>query len=480
MGCYNKIDPRSIIELMKQIFKKIALAFFGFVILAILFSPQPALAGVWDWIVGAITFLPNAIINLAFQILVLFWGALATLAGVILKWVVSPGFISWSYTSADPTKNPIIAIGYNITRSFVNMGLVLVLVYIAFSTILRLGGRQTQKLLITLIVVALLVNFAPVLCGLVVDATNIAMYYFTDHITGMKNLLNTLKGAGDSIVAGFTTLEATKQFGILFQSVALIAFNMVLTFILLLFAIIFLLRYVAIWVAVILAPLAFVSYILPATRRFFNTWLSQFLQWSIIGVAGGFFLYLGEQIAELMPTAPMLRAETEYGIFDTILPHFVTLAFLGIGLIVALTTSAMGAGQIMAGGKRFGKTMGPTVAKWTAQVPKAGYRMAAAPLTAAVGKGKETYQAARAQKVGRIAALGWGIKRGASAVREKGAIMEEVKRAVPKRPPEGYVRAARTGLKAALSQSWKAAIHPKKKRKLTVAEKAAEEVEEKA
>lgn len=423
--CYNKIMLQMLKKFFLRLGKKVALAFFGLFILGILLTPQPALAGVWDWIVGAITFLPSAAINLVFQLLILIFGSLATLAGAILKWVLSPGFISWSYTN--PATNPVIEIGYNITRSFVNMGLVLALIYIAFSTILRLAGYKTQKLLVTLVAVALLVNFAPVICGLVVDASNIVMYYFTDHITGMKNLTNTLVGIGQSLKASFTTVEATKQMGILVQSMVLIFFNMALFFILLIFAFLFILRYVAIWILVILSPLAFVSYILPATKKAFEMWWKQLFQWSIIGIIAGFFLFLGEQITNALsdPKVIGVKLETEYGVFDTVLPHVVTLAFLVIGFFLALTTSAIGAGAIMqaggaamaAGGAAVGrgmKTIGTKVGggalKWEAGRLAAGAKFVGraipAPIRELPGKIGEKLRATG----GKISSSAFGVK----------------------------------------------------------------------
>ena len=388
-----------IIQTFKKFFtrlgKKLLWASFGLFILGILLTPQPALAGVWDWIVGAVTALPAMAVILVFQLLILIFGSLSALAGTLMKWVLSPDFISWSYTN--PANNPVIEIGYNITRSFVNMGLVLALVYIAFATILRLAGYKAQKLLATLVIVALLVNFAPVICGLIVDASNIVMYYFTDHITGMKNLTNSLTEIGNILKATFTDLEVFKiseQMGLVTQSLVLIFFNMALFFILLTFTFLFILRYVVIWILVILSPLAFVSLVLPATKKMFDMWWKQLIQWSIIGVIAGFFIYLGEQIANALsdPNVISFTLETdEYGIFDTVLPHIVTLAFLVIGFFLSLQTSAIGAGAIMqaggaaamAGGavvgrgmKTIGTKVGGGTAKWGAGRLAAGAKTA--------------------------------------------------------------------------------------------------------
>lgn len=445
--------------MIKPFSNKTFLLFLGIVVCGYLFSPQTVhAAAAWDWIVGAITFLPSAALNIVLQLLVLIWSVIAGVAGLLLNAVTSSGFISWSYTN--PATNPVIAAGYSITRSFVNMGLVLALIYISFATILRLGNFQTQKMLVNLVVVALLVNFAPVICGFFVDASNIATFYFTDHLTGFSKFLNSLKGIGDSLAASFTTIEVTKQLGIVFQSLVLIAFNMALSLILFAFAVLFLFRYVAIWVAVILAPLAFVAYILPATKKYFDMWFKNFTQWCIIGVVGGFFLFLGENVANIMPSAPIKSASSGYGVFDAVLPHFVTLAFLLIGLIMALTTSAFGAKEIAGGLKKGGKAARSvaTNAQWKGirEAVKAPSRIFG------INKGVESYGIMRRLGLGRKEALRAGILRTKSELGTRGvggiirATGQEINAA-----KSGTIKAIRDSAKA----GWGAALGKKKPKK---------------
>ena len=363
--------------------KKIFLVFFGLVIIASLFSPHFAMAAWWDWIVGAVTFVPYAAINILAQIAILITAAFATLAGGILDWVLSDSFCSLSYTNTglklgDPNFNPVIGVGFDITRSFVNMALVLILIFIAFSTILRISGYETKKLLVNLIIVALLVNFAPVICGLIVDAANIAMHYFTEHLTGLTNLVNLAKTSVDRVIPGWKILKTTEQIGQLAESSVLFIFNLLLIFILLMFAFLFIMRYIAIWILVILSPLAFVCYILPATKKIWDLWWNQLIQWSILGIAAGFFLYLGEQVSVELPKAIKISDElgnlSESGIFDDVLPHFVTLAFLFMGLVMALTTSATGAKQITLAVKKGGQKAGAAVSGFAAYRGKAWVR----------------------------------------------------------------------------------------------------------
>lgn len=318
--------------------------FWLFVFLGIFLPGQIVWAAWYDFLIGAVTFIPMVTIALVLVVAVALANLLAAFSGLILNWVLSPDFINWSYTN--PATNPIVAIGLNITQPFVNMILILVLVFIALATILRLAGYEIQKLLPTFIIVALLVNFAPVLCGLIVDATNIVMNFFIKEITGGKQLISMFKALGDVLVGGISwqTFKATKQIEIVLQLVVLIVVNLSLFLILLLFALLFMIRYMAIWLLVILSPLAFACYILPVTKKIFNLWWEHFIQWSIIGVTMGFFLYLADQFATLNPTLPPAE-----GLGGAILPPLFPLLFLYLGFLFGLQTSAIGTSTIIAG-----------------------------------------------------------------------------------------------------------------------------------
>jgi len=150
--------------------KFLLIAGTGFLFLSLfLFWPNTASASWWDPLLNALLFIPTAIIA-AFLVaaLVISWG-FAALTGIILDISISPSLISLSYTN--PANNPIIKQGLMVTQSFVNMLLVLGLIYIALCITLKMRETQAKKMLAKLIIVALLVNFAPVLCGLVVDAS---------------------------------------------------------------------------------------------------------------------------------------------------------------------------------------------------------------------------------------------------------------------------------------------------------------------
>jgi len=322
--------------------KKKTSLFVSFFVLLGFLIPNVSYAGLAANIANAILM---AIFGLVADILVFFVG----LAGDLLNWVMSPNFIAFSYTNPYGSRaNPVVAEGLKVTQGLVNMILILVIVYIAIATILRLSDYNTQKLLITFFIVALLVNFAPVLCGIIVDASNIVMNFFIKDLSA-EGFGNVLGSKVEEISKGFKSAEWENAGKYMWQMAALIPFLLMLIVILLAFAVLFTLRYLVIWILVILAPLAFAAYILPNTRKYFEQWWRQLINWSFVGATCGFFLYLSFLLLNRVPDAisrPVTTGEPT-SVFNSILPYFVSVVFLGLGFYIGLKTSAMGAGVVI-------------------------------------------------------------------------------------------------------------------------------------
>lgn len=327
---------------------------FLFSFLGLAYPRVSSAAWVKNLAIDIAAFIPYWIGRLIFNLAI----KITTICGKLVNWIVSPNFISYSYTS--PANNPVIEVGLNVTQGLANMILVLVLIYIAIAIMLQLAGYETKKLLLSFIFVALLVNFTPVICGLIVDASNIVMNFFVKDLPADSFAkLITSKVEALPVPFGENT-DYRDTLSALTQVVLLTSFLFVLSFILLIFAIIFLLRYIAIWLLVILSPIAFVFYILPITRQYFSQWWKQFINWCFIGATCGFFLYLALFMATRLETQPTEKIAApgisgELTVFDGILPYYVAVAFLGIGLIFGLKTSAIGASSVIGAVKSRGR-----------------------------------------------------------------------------------------------------------------------------
>lgn len=380
-----------------KIFNKKWLIFLSLAAIFILIFPKPALAldlssivsGIFN-IAGGLALKPFFVLfGITLGCFIMITQGLAIVMGFVLDFVISPAFISYSYTN--PANNPVIAAGLKITQSFVNMGLVIVLVYLAISITLRLNETEAKKALARLILVALLVNFAPVVCGLIVDASNIFMNYFIVGIEkGISGILSQIVEFGEGFAKGLLSITATFQVSILTHGAIQIILNLSVFLAFLLFAVLFIVRYVALWTIVILSPLAFVAWVMPdtekmgdrwwmiilfplaflipLTKKMWDMWWNQLIQWSVIGIPAAFFLYLGMRVFEALKDIYTGKLDwtlggnltasfgDDWGWFDRIFPYFVVLAFLYIGFLVALQTSAWGTKAIMRGFKAATKT----------------------------------------------------------------------------------------------------------------------------
>jgi len=349
----------------------------GFVLILAfaLFLPTIAGAGLAEMIGSAFLGVVSVIIGFFLNVIGTLLGGILTLVGGIFNWVTSPNFISLSYT--DPARNPFIELGWGLTRDLANIIFILAFVVIGLATALRIGGYHAKKTLPTLIIIALLINFTPVICGLIVDASNIVMNFFLSEVTGVDAFTSRLSAQWSSWIGGLKFWDPTASTMAINNAVGalvIIIFNLLTILVLLTFSLIFVLRYIAIWVLVILSPLAFACYILPATRGYFESWWKQFIQWSIIGITGGFFLYLANWMMiesmkpefqkQLSPMAGPLGT-----LMDQILPYGISLVLLIIGVIAAFTTSATGATQIISGAQKGGKVAGLWAGKAARETP---------------------------------------------------------------------------------------------------------------
>jgi len=80
------------------------------------------------------------------------------------------------------------------------------------------------------------------------------------------------------------TVIVSLGFSIIFLLIALFVFGA--------FAILLIIRTVAIWILLILAPIAWLLWVLPKTRSTFESWWSSFLRWTFFAPIATFFIWL--------------------------------------------------------------------------------------------------------------------------------------------------------------------------------------------
>ncbi|MCF7845191.1 MAG: hypothetical protein K9M12_00300 [Candidatus Pacebacteria bacterium] len=307
----------------------------------------------------------------------------------LLSFVTSSDFITFSYTGGD---NPAIAAGLPITQGISNIILILVLLIVIVGIILELNEYGSKKMFVKLLIVALLINFAPLLVGLIVDASNVLMNYFIagigDEISAIKS---TIAGDGGKLIleeldaegkAGGITEDMLVPVALLLMQAFI---NVIMIFVLFLYALLYICRYIAIWIIVILSPIAFVCMIHTTTQKLWKDWFKQLMQWSLVGATGAFFLYLSLKVNSEIRAAydtVGIPVEGESFISDTfsaILPLGMVAIFAVMGYILAIKTSAIGTDKIINVGQstrrravKWGAVGGYVAGKYGAKKAKEG------------------------------------------------------------------------------------------------------------
>ncbi len=348
---------------------------------------------------------------------------LAIAADLVLRFVISPAFINVPYTT-----NDFVLYGWGIVRDFVNMFFILVLVIIGLATALRIEAYKWQKTLPRLVGVALLINFSPLLLGVVIDFANILMNYFLYSVPGYSLFIRNAWGFLNQILyflfgaSGYAPADIIQALMMPFLLFGLfIAMNLIGGIIYLLFAVLFAMRYIALWILVIISPLAFFCYILPATREFAQKWWNQFVQWCFIGVTGAFFLYLGEYMYNFTTGADQIMGEPpseihgmDAGIMGPLFLYFLPVAFLLVGFFAALSTSAMGTSGVtnFARSQVSGRAKEAAKKKWGQAKSKVG--------SSEKVQGAADRLARQAEKWGQgKGVIGWSGRKVSSQVKEK-------------------------------------------------------------
>jgi hypothetical protein len=274
-----------------------------------------------------------------------------------LAFVTNSTFITFSYTGGD---NPAIAAGLPITQGISNIILILVLLVVIVGIILELNEYGSKKMFVKLLIVALLINFAPLFVGLIVDASNVLMNYFVagigDEISAIKS---TIAGDGGKLIleeldaegkAGGITEDLLVPVALLFMQAFV---NVIMIFVLFLYVLLYICRYIAIWIIVILSPIAFVCMIHPTTQKLWKDWFKQLMQWSFVGATGAFFLYLSLKINSEIRAAydtvgiPIEGESFISDSFSAILPLLMVAIFAVMGYMLAIKTSAIGTDKII-------------------------------------------------------------------------------------------------------------------------------------
>ena len=159
----------------------------------------------------------------------------------------------------------------------------------------------------------------------------------------------------------------TKQVLVAIGSIFFTAvFTLLAAFTLLIIAIMLMMRFIVLGILLVLSPLAWLGWVLPATHGIWQKWWDNFLKWTFFAPIVLFFIYLAVEstkgIAVYNPKDSIHQAIDssflQIGVMAIIGNMVLIIGFLLGGLIVANSLSAMGAKQAYGFAQKAGKKFG--------------------------------------------------------------------------------------------------------------------------
>lgn len=261
-------------------------------------------------------------------------------------------------------------------RDTLNMFFILVLLFSAFCTIFQVEKWNLKKVWLSILINALLVNFSFPIARIIIDISNVAMYYFVNHM-----FTSTGTVTGSSIMASFGS--ATNLGSILAppnfagneitSSIATIIFMFILGMTLLIIAVLFTIRLLALTLIIMFSPIGFVGFIFPATADFANKWWKQLFSYSFFAPIMIFGMAVALKVAEQI-NAENAASFTANAYINTTPPTdanwIAKTAFFAIPIVilwvvmgVAKSMGIAGADKVVETGKKWGKSLAMLPAK---------------------------------------------------------------------------------------------------------------------
>jgi hypothetical protein len=217
---------------------------------------------------------------------------------------------------AETGQDTVLYRAWTYMRSIANVAFVAAFLIIIYSQLSNVGlnNYSIKKLLPRLIVAALLVNLSYYICSIAIDMSNILGYSLQDmfiqirnslvgpggnswSLTSWESLSGFILSGGTAAASGgiilFTTLSTYGLAGSLFLLLpALVSALMAVLVALVVMAA----RQAVITLLVIIAPIAFVAYLLPNTEKLFDKWRGMFMTLLVLFPAFS-LIFGGSQLA---------------------------------------------------------------------------------------------------------------------------------------------------------------------------------------
>ena len=289
-------------------------------------------------------------------------GWFASMAITLFEWAILPENVSGN--SGLLNRNSIYSM-WKMIRDFFNLFFILTLLYTAFTIVFQVAKNYKQTLL-SIILAAMFVNFSFPITRVIIDMTNVPMYYFVNQLgsngSSQKDYLGTVLSATklqDILVPGSKGGISNVNFSNIGVSQLLMAivFLFIFSVTLLVLAVMFVVRLAALIILLIFSSVGFAASVIPGLEKYGSMWWEKLAQYALFGPAAMLMLVIATQffaeISQDNTNAQFVQAglanstpETA-GFISSMAMFTVPIVMLWAAIGLAVSSSLVGAGAVV-------------------------------------------------------------------------------------------------------------------------------------
>lgn len=327
-------------------------------------------------------------INFLLYCVFTFFGLIMLIAGILFDWAINP-----TNFTAVMNMNAIYT-SWLIVRDTLNLFFIFVLLFSGFCTIFQVEKYHIKKVLLTVILMALLVNFSFPIARIIIDSGNLMMYFILNkafpnlsETSGISANLAQFAQIINSIVPKpeFFNIFSENNWSspiltmkIIASSVFLFLFAMTL----LIIAMLFIIRIVVLAILIIFSPVAFTGAILPNFSKYADKWWTTLFQQTFWGPIMAFMLYLALKIMQEMQNGEIAGSLTKIVTDNSTGKEISQLIVAGTTLAIPLAILWIGVGMAKTM-EAYGADMATKYARkgmnWAGSLPWKGFKATGIP-----------------------------------------------------------------------------------------------------
>lgn len=296
---------------------------------------------------------------------------MVSLGAVLLEFVLNPiAFSSLFNLSAVYTL-------WMMVRDFFNLFFILVILFIAFSTIFQIQAYNYKKLLFQLLLMALLVNFSFPVSRFIIDAANVPMYFFVNSIA--PSAQSPGKAVSENLFTAAKLQEVLlpniKDYGDLHgeeedmpqEIMQATIFVFIFGVSLIVLGALLLIRALVLLVLVIFSPIGFIGGVIPGFGTYAKKWWDALLSNAFFGPTAALMLLVAIKVMGAFNSS---TAQTELNTIAQnvgdlnlagLAQFFIPLILIWMSITVGKSFGIAAAPQIVGSAQKFAKGIGRKV-----------------------------------------------------------------------------------------------------------------------